>query len=144
MIRSTLYGHFVAGTDQNELKPIVERLHKHGVKLILDYCMESDIASNTQFVIPKENIVYFLFCLFREKIDSNSNEKIYNENLLKSIKNVQTAAELCGSSAITAIKITAFISPDILQKLNQIIEQTPSTELSILELISNTSTVNDV
>ena len=45
IIRSTLYGHFVAGTDRTEVKPIVERLRKHGVKVILDYSMESDIAS---------------------------------------------------------------------------------------------------
>jgi hypothetical protein len=75
---------------------------------------------------------------------NHSNEEIYNENLLKSIKNVQTAAELCGSSAITAIKITAFVSPNTLQKLNQIIEeqQQSSVKLSILELASNTSIVN--
>jgi len=77
---------------------------------------------------------------------NHSNEEIYNENLLKSIKNVQTAAELCGSSAITAIKITAFVSPNTLQKLNQIIEeqqqQQSSVKLSILESASNTSIVN--
>jgi hypothetical protein len=50
-MRSTVYGHFVAGIDKNELKPIVERLRKHGVKLILDYSMESDIANNKQSVI---------------------------------------------------------------------------------------------
>ncbi len=64
--------------------------------------------------------------------------------MLKSIKNIQTAAELCGSSAITALKITAFVPPDILQKLNQIIEQESSTKLSILEIVSNTSMVNEV
>ncbi|CAF0731868.1 unnamed protein product [Rotaria sp. Silwood1] len=130
IIRSTLYGHFVAGTDKTELKPIVERLRKHRVKLILDYCMESDVTSHNQ---QKNN----------SSIWNPSNEDIYNENLLKSIKNVQTAAELCGSSAITAIKITAFVPPNILQKLNQILEQEqPSTKLSIVEFASNTSTMN--
>jgi len=75
---------------------------------------------------------------------NHSNEEIYNENLLKSIKNVQTAAELCGSSAITAIKITAFVSPNTLQRLTQIIEeqQQSSVKLSILESASNSSIVN--
>jgi nitrogen regulatory protein PII-like uncharacterized protein len=76
---------------------------------------------------------------------NHSNEQIYNENMLNSIKNVQTAAELCGSSAITALKITAFVPPEILQKLNQIIEeQQSSIKLSILEIASNTSTVNNI
>ena len=46
-MRSTLYGHFVAGTDREELNPIAKRLHKHDVKLILDYCMETDIGNAT-------------------------------------------------------------------------------------------------
>ena len=49
-MRLTIYEHFVAGTDKTELKPIVQRLRQHGVKLILDYSMESDISSNKQFV----------------------------------------------------------------------------------------------
>lgn len=63
--------------------------------------------------------------------------------MLKSLKNVQTAAELCGSSAITAIKITAFVPPDILQKLNRTIEeeQKSTDKHSIIEYASNTATV---
>lgn len=49
-MRLTLYEHFVAGTDKQELKPIVERLRQHKVKLILDYSMESDIANEKQLV----------------------------------------------------------------------------------------------
>jgi hypothetical protein len=49
-MRLTLYEHFVAGTNKIELKPIVEKLRKYDVKLILDYSMESDITSNKQFV----------------------------------------------------------------------------------------------
>jgi hypothetical protein len=76
---------------------------------------------------------------------NRSNQEIYDANMSKSIKNVQTAAELCGSSATTALKITAFVSPNILQKLNEIIEQEQSaTNLSILQLASNTSAVNDM
>lgn len=80
---------------------------------------------------------------------NHSDEEIYDENLLKSIKNVQTAAELCGSSAITALKITAFVPPEILQKLNQIIEQQRQlslspTKASIIEIASSTSIVNKV
>lgn len=45
-MKSTIYGHFAAGIDRYELQPMVERLQKHGVKLILDYCMESDIGNN--------------------------------------------------------------------------------------------------
>jgi len=50
-LRSTFYEHFVAGTNKTEIKPIVEKLRKHGVKLILDYSMESDIVNNNKFII---------------------------------------------------------------------------------------------
>lgn len=77
---------------------------------------------------------------------NQSDEEIYNENMLKSIKNVQTAAELCGSLSITAMKITAFVSPEILQKLNEVIEQQQQQQaspnkLSIVDIASNTSMV---
>lgn len=66
--------------------------------------------------------------------------------MLKSIENVQAAAELCGSSAITAVKLTAFVVPDVLQKLNQVLEQEyrSSVKSSILEFASNTSSVSSV
>lgn len=50
MVQLSIYEHFVAGIDKSELKPTVEKLRKHGVKLILDYSMESDIKDNNQFV----------------------------------------------------------------------------------------------
>ena len=56
MMRLTLYEHFVAGTDKNELKPIVERLRQHKVKLILDYSMESDIRHKSRFVIEMNSL----------------------------------------------------------------------------------------
>ncbi|UJR25210.1 hypothetical protein I4U23_006562 [Adineta vaga] len=124
IMRSTLYGHFVAGTDKTELEPIVERLRKHGVKLILDYSMETDVAS----AHPQTMI--------------QSNEEIYNENMVKSLKNVQSASELSGPSAVTAIKITAFVSPDTLQKLNQVVEQQSSNKDSLFKQASNTTLIN--
>ncbi|CAF1191634.1 unnamed protein product [Adineta steineri] len=122
IMRSTLYGHFAAGTDKDELKQIAERLHKHGVKLILDYCMEADLANNNQ---------------------QKTNEEIYDKNVLRALKNTQTAAELYSPSEMTSIKITSLVSPDILQKLNQIIEeQESSNTLSIFELASKASIIN--
>lgn len=62
---------------------------------------------------------------------------------MKSIRNVQAAAELCGKSAITALKITAFTSPEILQQLNEIIEKQDllHSKQSIIEIVSKTSLV---
>ncbi|VDP82224.1 unnamed protein product [Echinostoma caproni] len=43
MMKSTFYGHFVAGEDNVSIKPVVGRIRKYGVKSILDYSVERDI-----------------------------------------------------------------------------------------------------
>ena len=40
----TFYGHFVAGEDQEKIKPVISRMHSFGVKSILDYSVEEDMA----------------------------------------------------------------------------------------------------
>ena len=42
LMKQTFYGHFVAGADQEGIKPKVGRMHSFGVKSILDYSVEVD------------------------------------------------------------------------------------------------------
>ena len=44
MMKSTFYGHFVAGEDEIKIAPVLERLRQFGVKPILDYSVEEDIS----------------------------------------------------------------------------------------------------
>lgn len=44
MMKSTFYGHFVAGEDEFKIRPTLERLRSFGVKPILDYSVEEDIS----------------------------------------------------------------------------------------------------
>lgn len=46
-MKMTFYGHFVAGEDQQGIKPNVEKMMKYGVKAILDYSAEEDLANET-------------------------------------------------------------------------------------------------
>ena len=44
-MKSTFYGHFVAGEDQVAIRPIIAQNRKFGVKSILDYSAEEDVSS---------------------------------------------------------------------------------------------------
>lgn len=44
MMKATFYGHFVAGEDEVQITPVLERLRQFGVKPILDYSVEEDIS----------------------------------------------------------------------------------------------------
>ncbi|KAG8238025.1 hypothetical protein J437_LFUL014993 [Ladona fulva] len=44
-MKATFYGHFVAGEDQEKVKPTLERLRSFGVKPILDYSVEEDLST---------------------------------------------------------------------------------------------------
>lgn len=44
LMKSTFYGHFVAGEDQFKIVPTLMRLRSFGVKPILDYSVEEDLS----------------------------------------------------------------------------------------------------
>ncbi|XP_035691457.1 proline dehydrogenase 1, mitochondrial-like isoform X4 [Branchiostoma floridae] len=43
-MKGTFYGHFVAGEDQESIKPLIKRMEKFGVGSILDYSVEEDLS----------------------------------------------------------------------------------------------------
>ena len=43
LMKSTFYGQFVAGEDQDEIRPVIQRMQSFGVKSILDYSAEEDL-----------------------------------------------------------------------------------------------------
>jgi|SRR6218665_90896 len=45
LMKSTFYGHFVAGEDAVRIRPLLERNMSFGVKSILDYSVEMDIST---------------------------------------------------------------------------------------------------
>ncbi len=45
VMKSTFYGHFVAGEDNERIRPTIENNIRYGVKSILDYSVEKELSS---------------------------------------------------------------------------------------------------
>lgn len=45
-MKASFYGHFVAGEDEEAIKPVISNLEKFGVGAILDYSVEEDLSEN--------------------------------------------------------------------------------------------------
>merc|ERR1712242_411482 len=48
LMKQSFYGHFVAGEDQEGIKPVISRMHSFGVKSILDYSVEVDESESKE------------------------------------------------------------------------------------------------
>jgi proline dehydrogenase len=44
-MKATFYGQFVAGENQTDIMPTIQRMRSFGVKSILDYSAEEDISA---------------------------------------------------------------------------------------------------
>lgn len=44
LMKMTFYGQFVAGEDQNAIKPLIEKNQAFGVGSVLDYSVEEDLT----------------------------------------------------------------------------------------------------
>lgn len=57
ILKSTFFGHFVAGETRQEVLPIADKMAKFGVKSILDYSSESDLTQEEAETAAVEGIV---------------------------------------------------------------------------------------
>ena len=66
-MKQTFYGHFVAGADQEGIKPNIGRMHSFGVKSILDYSVEVDESEGKKEEKKSFNFKKVWNILFTEK-----------------------------------------------------------------------------
>ncbi|XP_063219088.1 proline dehydrogenase 1, mitochondrial-like [Bacillus rossius redtenbacheri] len=146
LMRSTFYGHFVAGEDTVAIRPTLERLRSFGVKPILDYSVEEDISQEeaerreelgsvseigdekTQGTIPQYHMSKS-FADRRYKVQSARTYFYLNEAQCE--RNLETFEEclekVSGATygtGICAVKMTALGRPQLLLQLSEVIMRT--------------------
>jgi len=146
LMKQTFYGHFVAGEDQDRIKPTISRMQSFGVKSILDYSVEVDESENkedkNQFKKVEDAKASETLTQYTP-LDENENKEIDRKANLNSARvffyagekecdaNMQTFLDCIdavkgstGGTGFSAIKVTALGRPEILIRLSDCIEKT--------------------
>ena len=150
-MRMTFYGHFVAGENEKEIQPVLDRLRSFGVKSILDYSAEEDIseeeaadswmsAAVPQVETPQpvavagfENLKQFKPVQeFADRRKFNpvartyfyQNEAQCEKNMETFLKCIEAVAGITGCTGFAAIKLTALGRPQLLYQLSEVIVRT--------------------
>lgn len=150
IMKQSFYGHFVAGEDQEGIKPVIGRMHTFGVKSILDYSVEvdetekkkeekksfnmkkaseaKDDANKISQYVPLDEDEH-------KEIDRTHNlnsartffyqgEAECDSNMKVFINCIGAVKGSTGGTGFAAIKITALGRPEILIRLSECIEKT--------------------
>ncbi|XP_032234100.2 proline dehydrogenase 1, mitochondrial [Nematostella vectensis] len=145
VMKSTFYGHFVAGEDKDDIKPTIHNLNKYGVGAILDYSVEedlseeetktamgdtkqepefvSDIADDHGRFKPHEEFADRRKGVFSARTYFYSGEPECDARLETFMECVD-AASGASSDGFAAIKVTALGRPQLLLKVSEILHQT--------------------
>ncbi|XP_066267867.1 proline dehydrogenase 1, mitochondrial-like [Branchiostoma lanceolatum] len=144
-MKSTFYGHFVAGEDQESIKPLIKRMEKFGVGSILDYSVEEDLSrdeavtaemdacvssaepeqseihsekfkAHEEFGDRREDVVSARTYFYEDEHKCDENVKIF----LNCIK----AAGYSSTDGFAAIKLTALGRPQLLLQLSDVLATT--------------------
>ena len=157
VMRATFYGQFVAGEDEQEIVPAIKHLSSFGVKTILDYSAEEDVAEeevreDVQLEVDKskDEIDYLSrvggqshpLRRYQQSADFADRRKYLpvartyfyhgesqcERNLEIFFKAIEAVAQTTGNTGFAAIKLTALGRPRLLMKLSKIIDYMRSIE----------------
>jgi proline dehydrogenase len=119
-MKSTFYGHFVAGEDQKGIRSNVENMMKYGVKSILDYSAEEDLSSESSVKNSFQN----------ESSKIMSNRKIVDPSEYQSEKNtkifldcIDAVSDVTAATGIGAVKLTSLVRPQLLLKFSSLFSE---------------------
>ncbi|KAG5679740.1 hypothetical protein PVAND_009284 [Polypedilum vanderplanki] len=154
IMKSTFYGHFVAGENQEKIVPCLERLRSFGVKPILDYSVEEDLSQEeaeerevsasvpTAAPAPSDPghlpqyVVDKTFADRRYKVLGARtyfylNEATCERNMETFIRCLEAVKYSSFGTGITAIKLTALGRPHLLLQISEVIQRTRNYMIEI-------------
>ncbi|BFZ18280.1 hypothetical protein BsWGS_21319 [Bradybaena similaris] len=144
MMRQTFYGHFVAGEDQEAIKPLIMKMRKFGVKSILDYSAEEDLTKEEATEAEMEGCVpqytdventgmtgsqfraHEEFGDRREKVTSArtyfyEGEEQCDKNMQIFLNCIDAVSHATEKSGFAAVKLTALGKPQLLLQMSEVL-----------------------
>jgi proline dehydrogenase len=125
LMKSTFYGHFVAGENPSDIRPNVQGMMKYGVKSILDYSAEEDLESEGSVKEHQSSTSSV----------TNSKRKLFDPSELQFEKNtkifincIDAVADVTNKTGLAALKFTSLIKPQLLLKFSSAIAEYKKNE----------------
>lgn len=117
VLKKTFYGHFCAGEDTNEIRPVVDELDKNGIGSILDYAAEADISEDTLEVIDGLTEVEREI---KVRTYDYKNEELCDQRAEVFADCLRSANAVKGykTNGFVAVKVTALTDPALLEKMS--------------------------
>ncbi|XP_054155050.1 proline dehydrogenase 1, mitochondrial-like [Oppia nitens] len=147
LLKNSFYGHFVAGEDEQTIRPTLDHLRSFGVKSILDYSAEEDITeeeaihhempdqtTNSNHQQSKDESLK-QFSPQKEFADRRKyrpvartyfymNEANCEKNMTTFLRCIDAVAGATHGTGFAAIKLTALGRPVLLSQLSEVIVRT--------------------
>jgi len=120
LMKSTFYGHFVAGENPNDIRPNVQAMMKYGVKSILDYSAEEDLESEGS-VKEQQSSTSSLTNSKRKLVDPS--EVQFEKNTKIFINCIDAVADVTNKTGLAALKFTSLVKPQLLLKFSSAIAE---------------------
>jgi len=141
LMKATFYGQFVAGEDQQQIRPAIDKMRTFGVKSILDYSAEEDISSqeatkrmaptpptvsnstekndkryhpHSQFADRRQNVKSARTYFYADEAQCEKNVEIF-------LRCIEAVSGTTNSTGFAAIKMTALGRPQLLMQLSEVI-----------------------
>eukprot|EP00644_Phytophthora_capsici_P007303 jgi/Phyca11/566837/estExt2_Genewise1.C_PHYCAscaffold_220534 len=118
LLRSTFFGHFCAGEDVNEIRPVIRKLESAGIGAILDFAAEADVEQPRDLNGVDQNLVSARTYAYDGEAACDANAAISRHAIIDA-----SEAASAGEPAFVAIKCTALGKPELLMRMSAIIVQ---------------------